>query len=363
MARTETDTVPTRYLGERSAPKPGPFPARPQPAPPKPASGYSPFALDAEPRNFGLTTSSMRVKGGSIVVRHGRRGAGDTATILLHGAAGSWTTWTPLLQAADASQSPLADLIIPDLPGWGDSPLPDDRSSLSVESMAALVADTARALGYTRWNVIGHSMGGFIALELAARETQSTISVGLVSATSYSIQASARNPIRNFALLPAFTLLLATMRLLRLAGPVGSSLVQAVARRGLLRTLVSPLFSEPRNIHATVVRALGIEVRPHGFVLAAERAGLYDSAAHWAKIGCPVRAVHGNHDVFVTPADDERLRAAVPQCVISTISGAGHFGQVERPFDVLQGLELRNFAPGGVAAAPHTMTGTPPHTS
>jgi hypothetical protein len=30
---------------------------------------------------------------------------------------------------------------------------------------------------------------------------------------------------------------------------------------------------------------------------------------------------------------------------------------------VLQGLELRNFAPGGVAAAPHTMTGTPPHTS
>ncbi len=280
----------------------------------------------------------MQVAGGPVTVRHGRRTDGDTANILLHGAAGSWTTWTPLLQAGDDSGSNLNDLIIPDFPGWGNSPLPANESALSVESLAELIAQVARSLGYERWNVIGHSMGGFIALQLAASEVRATTSVGLVSATSLSIQASVRRPIRNFSLLPAFTLLFFTMRVLRLAGPLGRTLVRAVTALGVLRFLVSPLFYRADAIDATVVAALGAEVRPRGFVLAAIRAGGYDSAARWSQIRCPVRSVHGDNDVFVTTGDDDHLRAAVPHCAISVITGTGHFGQVERPFEVLREL-------------------------
>ncbi len=307
--------------------------------------GYSPFPLDADARHFGLTTSVMRLKGGTVLVRHGRRSESTTATILLHGAAGSWTTWTPLLQAADASERDLTDLIIPDLPGWGESSPPADESSSGVESMAELVADMARSLGYERWNVVGHSMGGFIALQLAASETHATASVGLISAASFSIQASVRHPIRHFFALPAFSLLLLTMRMLRLAGPLGCGLVRAVARLGWLRALASPLFCQPRTVDATVVAALGAEVRPHGFVLAAERAGAYDAPARWAQIRCPVRSVHGDRDVFVTKTDDKRLRAVLPNCVISTIPGAGHFGQLERPLEVLLHLDVNNSPP------------------
>ncbi|TFD57348.1 alpha/beta hydrolase [Cryobacterium suzukii] len=328
-------------LGPVDAPTPGPLvPARPQPAPPATALGYSPFPLDADARHFGLTTSTMRLRGGTVVVRHGRRTASDTATILLHGAAGSWTTWTPLLQASDATSRDLTDLIIPDLPGWGDSPLTSNESAFGVESMAELVADTARSLGYERWNVVGHSMGGFIALQLAASEKRATASVGLISATSFSIQDSVRHPIRQFSVLPGFTALLLTMRILRLAGPLGRGLVRAVARLGLLRALVAPLFSRPGAVAPTVVAALGNEVRPDCFVRAAVRAGAYDAAAWWAQISCPVRSVHGDHDVFMTADDDERLRAAVPNCVISTIPGAGHFGQIERPLEILLRLEF-----------------------
>jgi pimeloyl-ACP methyl ester carboxylesterase len=301
---------------------------------------YSPFPLDPNARHFGLTRSNMRLRGGTLVVRHGRRTTSDTATILLHGAAGSWTTWTPLLQAAAITARDLTDLIIPDLPGWGDSTHFADESALGVESMAELVADTARSLGYERWNVVGHSMGGFIALQLAASEAGATASVGLVSATSFSIINSVRHPIRHFRLVPAFTALLLTMRVLRLTGSLGRGLVRAAARHGLLPALVAPLFSRPTNVDTTVIAALGAEVRPAGFVVAAERAGAYDAAVRWAQISCPVRSVHGDHDVFVTADDDECLRAAVPQCVISTIPGAGHFGQIERPFDVLLRLEL-----------------------
>ncbi len=331
-------------------PKPGPLPSpqpapasRPRPAPPATVLGYSPFALDSDALHFGLTTSSMRLRGGPVVVRHGRRTNSATATILLHGAAGSWTTWTPLLQAAHATERDLDDLIIPDLPGWGDTPLPADESTLTVESMAETVAEMARALGYERWNVVGHSMGGFVALQLAASETRATASVGLVSATSFSIQDSVRHPIRHFSVLPAFSALLLTMRLLRLVrlgGGASSGLIRVLARLNLMRGLVAPLFRRPGVIDSTVVVALGTEVRPAGFVLAAVRAGAYDAPGRWAQIVCPVRAVHGDNDVFVTADDDVRLRAAVPQCVISTIAGSGHFGQIERPLEVLLRLEF-----------------------
>ncbi|MDJ0337514.1 alpha/beta hydrolase [Cryobacterium sp. PH31-O1] len=327
-------------IGAPDSPKPVPTPPRPKPAPPATVLGYSPFPIDVDARQFGLTTSTMRLKGGTVLVRHGRRSDSSTATILLHGAAGSWTTWTPLLQAGDATARELTDLIIPDLPGWGDSPAPADASKLGVESMAELVADLARSLGYERWNVVGHSMGGFIALQLAASETRATASVGLVSATSFSIIDSVRHPIRRFAVLPAFTALLLTMRILRVAGPIGRGLVRAVAGLGLLRRLVSPLFSRPSAIDATVVAALGTEVRPVGFVLAADRAGSYDAATTWAQIRCPVRSVHGDQDVFVTAADDERMLAAISTCRISTIPGAGHFSQIERPLEVLIRLEF-----------------------
>ncbi|TFB76788.1 alpha/beta hydrolase [Cryobacterium flavum] len=325
----------------KPGPRPGPHvPARPKPAPPATALGYSPFPLDSDARHFGLTTSSMRLRGGTVTVRHGRRSASTTATILLHGAAGSWTTWTPLLQAADATARDLTDLIIPDLPGWGDSPLPADRSTLGLESMAELVADLARSLGYERWNVVGHSMGGFIALALAASETRATASVGLVSATSFSVQDSVRHPVRRFFALPAFSALFQTMRMLQLAGPLGRDLVRAVTRFGLLRFLVAPLFRYGQAVDASVVAALGAEMRPAGFVLAATRAGAYDASASWAQISCPVRSVHGDRDVFVTAQDDRKLRSVVPQCVISTIASAGHFGQIERPLEVLLRLEF-----------------------
>ncbi|MBG6214349.1 MAG: alpha/beta hydrolase [Cryobacterium sp.] len=340
ISRPATRTHSVAPLGGLDSPEPGPPPAPPKPAPPATVLGYSPFPLDADARHFSLTTSTMRLRGGTVVVRHGRRSTSDTATILLHGAAGSWTTWTPLLQAAEATARDLTDLIIPDLPGWGDSPLPSDETAPSVESMAELVADVARSLGYERWNVVGHSMGGFVALQLAASETRATTSVGLVSATSFSIQDSVRHPIRHFSVLPAFTALLLTMRMLRVAGPLGRGLVRTVAGLGLLRALVASLFSRPMAVDATVIAALGTEVRPAAFVLAATRAGAYDAATRWAQISCPVRSVHGDRDVFVTVNDDARLRAVVSHCVVSTIAGAGHFGQIERPLEVLLRLEF-----------------------
>ncbi|KFF59977.1 hypothetical protein JF66_07635 [Cryobacterium sp. MLB-32] len=307
---------------------------------------YCPFPLEADARRFGLTTSSMRLGIGTVAVRHGRRTGSDTATILLHGAAGSWTTWTPLLSAADAlradepdsSAARMTDLVIPDLPGWGDTALPADPAHLTIETMAATVADIARALGYRRWRVVGHSMGGLIALQLAAAETRATVSVGLVSATTFSVIESVRHPLAGFGLLPGYASLLQVMRVLRLTGTWGRTCVAFLARASLLRGLVAPLFRHPARIHASIIHALGQEVRPAGFSIASARAGAYDAAASWKRIECPVRATHGDRDVFVATRDARRLHDVLADFRIISLPDTGHFGHIERPCDVLRSL-------------------------
>lgn len=279
----------------------------------------------------------MRLRGGTIVVRHGRRTAGDTATILLHGAAGSWTTWTPMLQAARCAAGPgFTDLIIPDLPGWGDSTQETDIGDLTIEATATLVAEIAEALGYRRWQVLGHSMGGFIALELAASFAAETTSVGLISATTYSVIDSVRHPVSRFGILPAYTALLGVMRVLARFGRAGTSLVRALDRLTVLRPLTAPLFARVAAVQPSVISALATEVRPGRFAAASALAGRYDADSAWSRIRCPVRSTRGDSDVFVAAADTARLSRVIPDFTPHTLPGTGHFGHVERPGETLR---------------------------
>jgi pimeloyl-ACP methyl ester carboxylesterase len=308
---------------------------------------YSPHPLVDDPESLSLKTSRIRTSLGPVTVRHGRR-AGPAATILLHGAAGSWTTWTPFIRAADlAGAQPLADLIVPDFPGWGDSPAPDDDAAAGIESLAAAVAQIARTLGYERWRVVGHSLGGFVALELAASQPDRTTEVGLVSATTYSVIDSAAHPLTRFGALPGFTALLGVMRILAKLPTGGLGLINATHRLGLLRALVAPLFGTPTRIDPSVVAALATETRPRSFALAADRAARYDADGSWARILCPVRSVHGDRDVFVAVEDDQRLHARLAHFTVTVLAGTGHFAHIERPE-----ATVRNIWPTGAGTRP-----------
>ena len=276
----------------------------------------------------------MRLSHATVSVRHGRRTGSDTATILLHGAAGSWTTWTPLLAAADATGLALTDLIVPDLPGWGDSSLPAEGPSRSIEATAAVVAEIARALGYSSWTVVGHSLGGFVALELAASEVRSTAFVGLVSATTFSVIDTVRHPVTRFAALPGYGALLPVMRALASAGRIGDRLIRLLHRTNLLRALATPMFRHPGLLHESVTGALAAELRPHAFAVASTLAGAYDPN-RWSRIGCVVRATQGESDIFVGATDAARLDAVVRDFEHATVPGSGHFAHVEKPYETL----------------------------
>lgn len=331
-----------------------------------PAADYAPFDLVTDPARFGLDTTRVVTALGEVVVRSSFRRTGTTARILLHGAAGSWSTWTPLLAAAEARGRPLTDVVAIDLPGWGSSPFPRSDRHTSVDAYARAVAEVARVLGYTEWTVVGHSLGGFIALHLAAIETRATRSVVLVSPTTFSMMHAAAHPVSGLRTIPAFVGLLTVMRVFSHGGGAASALLRGLREVGLLRRVMAPLFARPRQVPPGVLAALADEIRPLSFSAASTAAARYRPEQHWNLIRCAVASLRGERDVFVRARDDDELRALVEQTGTTTLDSAGHFAHIEVPDAVLDALEeiqrppsLRRI-PGADAAGQHPAT--PPAT-
>jgi pimeloyl-ACP methyl ester carboxylesterase len=301
---------------------------------------YAPFPLETDAVRLGLVTTTVSRPSGRVVARHGPERTGTRATLFLHGAAGSWTTWTPMLAAAAEAGIRISEPVLLDLPGWGDATPGRGEEPLTIDAVCELVRDLALELGYTEWDLVGHSLGGFIALHMAAVWPSSVRSVALVSATSYAVIESVGAPLRGLRDLPGFTLLLFFFRLMAPVQPLALVALRGIRRIGLLRVSSFPLFRHLSRIDASVIAALGVELRPRSFVTAAEVARGYDADASWARIRCPVVAMRGDKDVFVADDDYPRLARVVERFEYSVVADCGHFGNVERPAQTLSALGL-----------------------
>lgn len=109
-------------------------------------------------------------------VRSSRLGAVPTAPfVLIHGFADSSATWAPLVPFLE----PVAEVRCWDLPGHGsrvDAP-PD---LMSREAAVAELAEQTAALGAPA-ELVGHSLGGYLALTLAIKHPDLVASITLVS--------------------------------------------------------------------------------------------------------------------------------------------------------------------------------------
>ncbi|MFJ5861189.1 alpha/beta fold hydrolase [Pseudarthrobacter sp. NPDC092439] len=264
-------------------------------------------------------------------------GYGSPATgapeVYLHGAAGSWTSFRPLLSEASPR-----DRVLIDLPGWGESTGEARLEHLSIEAMGHAVTDVLNSLNYTRWNLVGHSMGGFLALHIAAAWPEQTASVAAISPTTFAVSEAARKPLRSLPRFPAFVGMMLIMRTLAALGPAAPALVGAVGATPLMKLLMTPFFADPRGISAGVIRRLGHDVRPAGFSAAARAVAHYDFD-RWRGIRCAVLATRGESDVFTSSSDVDRLAATVPSVRAAAIQHCGHFANLEQPEKVLRLLE------------------------
>lgn len=252
------------------------------------------------------------------------------ADVYLHGAAGTWRTFLPLLQgAADR------DRILIDLPGWGGSTGGASPQHLDPATISSAIVQLLDALGYPRWNLIGHSMGAFLALHIAATYPDRAASVTAISATTLAAAEASRAPLRSLSSFPYFVGMLLLMRSMTALGAAGSALMRTIGCTPAMGLLMSPFFADRSAIPRGVIRSLGRDARPAGFVGAARAAAQYDFSL-WRAIRCPAVAIRGESDVFSPPSDAARLADLVPQLRNVTLAHCGHFAHVEQPAQVRQ---------------------------
>jgi 3-oxoadipate enol-lactonase len=102
------------------------------------------------------------------------RGQGEPL-LLIHGLGGSGADWVFQVAALEKR----FQVIVPDLPGSGRSAPP--RDEYTIEGFATSLWSLLDHLGISRTNIIGFSMGGAVALEMAARRPSHVPRLGLIN--------------------------------------------------------------------------------------------------------------------------------------------------------------------------------------
>jgi pimeloyl-ACP methyl ester carboxylesterase len=233
--------------------------------------------------------------------------------LLVHGYGGAAWNFAELVGLL-----PERRLVIPDLPGHGgSSPLPD-ASSLTAfaDVLAAVCADE----GLRETDVLGHSLGGTVALWLAARHP--ALVRRCILAAAAGITSSTRRS-------EAFITMVGVVQPGRIAGHGASR----VARSRLLRRAVFELF-EVANADTLSERAI------HGFLqgplrhtdaLSAGRALVAgDPRPILPRVRCPVLLLWGARDRQV-PLDDAFELARLLDAPLRVIADCGHLSIGERP--------------------------------
>lgn len=116
----------------------------------------------------------MNVKALDLDLFYIEKGSG-TPALLIHGNWGSSTWWEPVLDRLPAGRRGIA----PDMRGRGRTKGPDNE--YSVASMARDMFAFADALGLDRFDVVGHSLGSCVAMEMAMSRPERLRSLVVVS--------------------------------------------------------------------------------------------------------------------------------------------------------------------------------------
>jgi pimeloyl-ACP methyl ester carboxylesterase len=299
---------------------------------------YCPFEIVQSFDALDLETRRVTTPYGALVVHASRKRRSDTCTLYIHGVGADWTTWTPIMRAEAECGLDVHDQVFIDMPGFGASENKLDR--LEIAQVGAAILAAAESLGYARLRIVGHSMGGFLTLDMASRYPSQIDSIHLIAGSYFSILTSIQHPLLSFGHDATVAATFGSQYLLARTGSVEVTLLRLLYRLRLFRVLLIPYASHPFRLRDSVVRGLSEQVNPRGLLLTAANGHGYLPDEQWAKIKCPIWAVFGDKDKMVPRQDMDRLRRCQPSANCETVADAGHLMHIERPVTVLKALNL-----------------------
>jgi pimeloyl-ACP methyl ester carboxylesterase len=266
----------------------------------------------------------VRLRGGDVdglAVNYVAGGDGEPAIILIHGIGGFGESWRHNLPVLARR----AQVFALDLPGYGLSAKP--RGPYDLGFFARVVHGFVATMGLGRASLVGHSLGGAVAVTCAlthpSRIERLCLIGSLVPGFSYRAswiyQALARPGLGEaLALLGHARLYRAALRRC-FHRPIASEVAFLVDFAYRART--GP---DARAAYLSTVRHVGRDF--------ADRGDAYRRAI--ATLEAPVLLIHGQDDPIVPPAHVASAVDAFPRATLRWVEQCGHFPQIERSADV-----------------------------
>ncbi len=271
-----------------------------------------------------VQTKTVMLHGRSVT--YAEAGSGP-ALLLIHGMAGNFENWLAVIEPLARDRT----VIAPDLPGHGSSE--PGGGDYSLGALATGLRDLLLALGHDRATLVGHSLGGGIAMQFTYQFPEMVERLVLVSSGGLGPDVS---PILRAAALPGADLFIAATAaagqragsaLRRALGTVGvrpSADVAEVARG--YASLADP---ERRNAFLATLRSV---VGTHGQRVAAhDRLYLADEL--------PLLIIWGERDPIIPAHHGEHAHQAIPGSRLEIFDGVGHLPQLEAPGRFIAVLE------------------------
>ena len=232
--------------------------------------------------------------------------ASQPVVVLLHGGSGSWTHWVRNI-------APLRDagwrVLVPDLPGFGDSDLPPGCSDVP-QLPVHLHAGLQQLAPQTPVQIVGFSFGGMTAALWLAEYPQDAQQLVLVGAPGLGLSSPQRTALKGWRHLPT---------------PEQQDMVHRHNLMALMFERPDSLDELALRLHAAnVVRDRMPRRRLSSTAIVAEAL---------PRIGSRVSAIYGEHDALYFQRLDE-VREALPRWAPNwgqwhTVPGAGHWVQYE----------------------------------
>lgn len=247
---------------------------------------------------MAFETQTSEVNGATLSFR---RGGSGPPLLFLHGADGL-TDWPAILDDLAADY----EVIAFDLPGFGKSAIPDWVDDIS--DAAYFFLEALEKLNLTGVRIVGHSLGAWVAMEMAIRSAERIRSLVIISAAGIHVKGSPKTDI--YMIDPEEQARLAY---------ADADLGNAAAQRAL-----ESKYQESAILNRIASARFGWNPR------------LYNPRLErWlCRLRTPTLIVWGREDKIIPVRYADAFEKAIPNAKLKMIENAGHLPHVERRSDV-----------------------------
>jgi pimeloyl-ACP methyl ester carboxylesterase len=241
------------------------------------------------------------------------RGTGDQVVVLIHGFPFNQKIWDDFAERLSVDFK----VLTPDLPGFGEShPL---NTPLTLQAVAEALWKWLGALGIKDIIVIGHSLGGYVALAMSSLKPSQVSRLVLFHSTAYP-DSEEKKENRN-------------------------KVVDFIKKNGVLAftsNFITSLFAKPDDPAITAVRSIAVQATENVVVqYTLAMRDRPDQTGLLREFPKPIMIISGEKDQGISVDSVKKQEALSKLIELHVLSEAAHMGMFEKPEETLR--LIRNF--------------------